>query len=57
MDQRFVDNAHKNGLQVHVWTIDDPSEMKELLDLQVDGIMTDKPDLLKEILLERGLWS
>ena len=57
VDQRFVDNAHKNGLQVHVWTIDDPSEIKELLDLQVDGIMTDKPDLLKEILLERGLWS
>ncbi len=45
------------NLQVHVWTIDDPTEMNRLIDLGVDGIMTDKPSLLKEILTERKLWN
>jgi len=57
VDKRFVDNAHEENLQVHVWTIDDPAEMNRLIDLGVDGIMTDKPALLKEILTERRLWS
>jgi len=56
-DQRFVATAHSLGLQVHVWTIDDPAEMVELLDLGVDGIMTDHPALLKAILQERGQWA
>jgi glycerophosphoryl diester phosphodiesterase len=57
VDKRFVNNAHEQNLQVHVWTIDDPTEMNRLIDLGVDGIMTDKPALLKEILTERKLWS
>jgi len=54
--ERFVATAHRRGIQVHVWTIDDSAEMARLLDLGVDGIMTDRPLLLKELLVERGEW-
>ena len=56
VDRRFVDAAHERGLQVHVWTCDDAGEMSELLDLGVDGLMTDRPTLLKEVLVARGEW-
>lgn len=48
--------AHRSGLEVHVWTIDDRSEMIDLLELGADGIMTDRPDVLKDVLIERGQW-
>ena len=48
--------AHKRGLQVHVWTINDESIMHELLDLGVDGLMTDDCALLKRVLESRNLW-
>jgi len=56
VDRRFVDHVHRLGLQVHVWTIDEPAEMNELLDLGVDGIMTDHVDVLREAYLSRGHW-
>jgi glycerophosphoryl diester phosphodiesterase len=57
VDRRFVEGAHRQSLPVHVWTIDDPVEMDRLLDLGVDGIMTDRPSLLKEVLVRRGQWA
>jgi glycerophosphoryl diester phosphodiesterase len=57
IDRRLIDAAHSRGLQVHVWTVNDPEEMAELLDMGVDGIITDRPDLLKELLVERGQWG
>ncbi|MBL7253952.1 glycerophosphodiester phosphodiesterase [Paractinoplanes lichenicola] len=56
VDRRFVKLAHRLGLQVHVWTIDDPAEMNRLLDLGVDGIMTDRLTVLKDVYQSRGLW-
>ncbi|MCL2737145.1 MAG: glycerophosphodiester phosphodiesterase [Propionibacteriaceae bacterium] len=53
----FVEKVHSLGKVVHVWTIDDPAEMDVLIDMGVDGIITDRPDVLKEVLLRRGLWQ
>jgi glycerophosphoryl diester phosphodiesterase len=54
---RFLHNARRRGLPVQVWTIDEPAEIHRLLDLGVDGIMTDRPAVLKQILVERDLWQ
>jgi glycerophosphoryl diester phosphodiesterase len=49
--------AHKAGVAVHVWTIDDRAEMEHLIDLGVDGIVTNEIGILKQVLIERGLWE
>jgi glycerophosphoryl diester phosphodiesterase len=56
LDRRFVRYAHRLGLQVHAWTIDDATQMHELLDLGVDGIMTDHVDVLRDVYASRGHW-
>lgn len=55
-DERFVARAHALNLQVHVWTINDADEMHRLLDIGVDGIVTDRPRVLKSVLEARGQW-
>lgn len=55
--KRFVDTAHELLMHVHVWTIDDAAEMNRLIELGVDGIMTDDCRALKSVLMKRGLWA
>src|SRR3712207_6847377 len=50
VDERLVRAAHRAGMAVHVWTIDEEAEMRRLLQLGVDGIMTDRPSLLRSVL-------
>ena len=52
----LVRRAHAAGRHVHVWTIDDPDEMRTLLDRGVDGIFTDRTDILKAVLTDRAQW-
>ncbi|MFJ4209449.1 glycerophosphodiester phosphodiesterase [Paenarthrobacter sp. NPDC089675] len=52
----FIRRAHRLDKQVHVWTINEPAEMERLLDLGVDGIVSDRLDLLKEVLIRRHQW-
>lgn len=54
---RFISYLHRHNLEVHVWTIDDEAEMVRLLDMGVDGIMTDRPALLRSVLESRGQWA
>lgn len=48
--EEFVTAAHSAGLAVHVWTIDEPDEMRRLIDLGVDGVITDRPSVLAAVL-------
>src|SRR3954471_9842972 len=57
VDERFVAAAHDRGLQVHVWTVDTADDVGALLDLGVDGVMTDRPAMLREVLAKRGQWA
>ncbi len=57
LTQNLVDTAHARGAAVHVWTVNTEAEMQEVLDLGVDGIFTDATDVLRSVLIARGLWS
>jgi glycerophosphoryl diester phosphodiesterase len=54
VDEAFVTAAHENGLAVHVWTIDGEEQMAALVDLGVDGVMTDRPTALEGVLQSRS---
>ncbi|GAA1855707.1 glycerophosphodiester phosphodiesterase family protein [Myceligenerans crystallogenes] len=57
VDAATIRTAHAAGRQVHVWTVNETAEMHRLIDLGVDGIVTDRADLLKQVLTERGRWA
>jgi len=52
IDRKLIDAIHAADAHIHVWTVDDPGDMRRLLALGVDGIVTDRPDLLNEVLAE-----
>ena len=54
---RYVRRARAAGLAVHVWTVNDPAVMADMLDIGVDGIMTDKTEVLRELMISRGVWN
>jgi glycerophosphoryl diester phosphodiesterase len=56
VDERFIAAAHARDLQVHVWTVDTEEETTAMLDLGVDGVMTDRPAMLRDVLEKRGQW-
>jgi glycerophosphoryl diester phosphodiesterase len=47
---RLIAAAHRHGVEVHVWTVNDPAEMRRLIEMGVDGIVTDRADLALETL-------
>lgn len=55
-DARFVRYMRQIGLPVHVWTVNDEAAMDTLLELGVDGLITDQPEVLRTVLRRRGLW-
>jgi glycerophosphoryl diester phosphodiesterase len=57
VDRGLVDRAHADGRHVHVWTVNDRAEMGHLLDLGVDGVISDRIDVLRDVLVERGQWE
>ena len=57
LTRNLIQKAHKNNLLVHVWTINDRKTINNLIDLGVNGVITDKPELLMEIMKERDLIS
>ncbi len=57
VNPRFIATAHTAGLAVHVWTVNEPAAMVRLLDWGVDGLVTDRPTMLREILRVREQWD
>ncbi len=54
-DRKIIEGAHRLGMEVYYWTIDDPAEMRELIELGADGLFTNRPDLFKALREEMGL--
>lgn len=54
--RRFVRHCNRRGIAVHVWTINDEAEMRRLIRLGVNGLMSDRPSLLKKVAMEEDVW-
>lgn len=54
--RRHVEAAHAAGREVHIWTVNRRDHMEHLLDIGVDGLVSDRADVLKDVLIERGQW-
>lgn len=54
---RTIASFHRGGYQAHVWTVNDAATMQRFYDLGVDAVITDRPDILRDVLIERGQWS
>jgi glycerophosphoryl diester phosphodiesterase len=50
IDRKLVDAVHAADAHLHVWTVNEPEDMDRLIELDVDGIVTDRPDLLNEVM-------
>lgn len=55
MTARFIREAHARNIRVEPWTVDDPALMKQYIEWGVDGIITDRPDLMVQVLKEMGI--
>ena len=56
LNKNLIKTAHSKGLKVHVWTINSKETMKALIDMKVDGIITDDAELLKNVCLKSNLF-
>jgi glycerophosphoryl diester phosphodiesterase len=54
IDRKYVEAIHRSGAQIHTWTVNDAADIHRLLDLGVDGIVSDRPDILNDVLRQRG---
>ncbi|MHA1275267.1 MAG: glycerophosphodiester phosphodiesterase, partial [Promethearchaeota archaeon] len=52
INQKFLDEAHKNNIKINTWTVDSKSRMKKLIEMGIDGIITNDVELAKEVLSE-----
>jgi len=50
IDNKLVDAVHRAGAHIHLWTVNEPDDMRRFIDMGVDGIVTDRPDLLNEVM-------
>ena len=57
ISKKLLDYCKKNGIKVHVWTINKRNDMESLIEMGVDGIMTDNLSALKSVYLARGIWN
>jgi glycerophosphoryl diester phosphodiesterase len=57
LTSRTIASFHRGGYQAHVWTVNDAEAMRRFYDIGVDAVITDRPDILRDVLIERGQWS